>query len=59
MSLRDAWETRASDWVRWAQSPELNNDFWDFHVADLAIAFMPLHDFHLSGRLLGGGPASG
>ena len=31
MSLRDAWETRASDWARWARSPELDNDFWDFH----------------------------
>jgi SAM-dependent methyltransferase len=32
MSLRDAWETRASEWVRWARSPELDDDFWTFHL---------------------------
>ena len=34
MSLRDAWETRGADWVRWARSPELDNDFWGFHVPE-------------------------
>jgi ubiquinone/menaquinone biosynthesis C-methylase UbiE len=34
MSLRDAWETRAPDWVRWARSPELDNDFWGFHLPE-------------------------
>jgi SAM-dependent methyltransferase len=34
MSLRDAWETRASDWVRWARSPELDDDFWRFHLPE-------------------------
>jgi SAM-dependent methyltransferase len=34
MNLRDAWEARASDWVRWARSPELDNDFWDFHLPE-------------------------
>ena len=38
MSLRDAWETRAADWVRWARSPELDNNFWDFHLPE----FLPL-----------------
>ena len=40
MSLRDAWETRASDWVRWARSPELDNDFWDFHLPEF-LRFVP------------------
>jgi SAM-dependent methyltransferase len=34
MSLRDAWETRAPDWVRWARSPELDDDFWGFHLPE-------------------------
>jgi SAM-dependent methyltransferase len=34
MSLRDAWEARAADWVRWARSPELDDDFWGFHLAE-------------------------
>ena len=34
MSLRDAWEARAQDWVRWARSPELDNDFWGFHLPE-------------------------
>ena len=40
MSLRDTWETRASDWVRWARSPELDNDFWDFHLPEF-LRFIP------------------
>jgi hypothetical protein len=34
MSLRDAWETRAPDWVRWARLPELDDDFWGFHLPE-------------------------
>jgi SAM-dependent methyltransferase len=34
MSLRDAWEARAPDWVRWARSPELDDDFWSFHLPE-------------------------
>jgi SAM-dependent methyltransferase len=34
MSLRDAWETRAPDWVRWARSPELDDDLWSFHLPE-------------------------
>lgn len=34
MSLRDAWEARAPDWVRWARSPELDDDFWRFHLPE-------------------------
>jgi SAM-dependent methyltransferase len=34
MSLRDAWETRAPDWVHWARSPELDDDFWGFHLPE-------------------------
>jgi len=40
MSLRDAWEARAQDWVRWARSPELDNDFWGFHLAEF-LHFVP------------------
>jgi SAM-dependent methyltransferase len=40
MNLRDAWEARASDWVRWARSPELDNDFWDFHLPEF-LRFVP------------------
>jgi SAM-dependent methyltransferase len=40
MTLRDAWETRAADWVRWARSPALDNDFWDFHLPEF-LRFLP------------------
>jgi SAM-dependent methyltransferase len=40
MSLRDAWETRAPDWVRWARSPELDDDFWRFHLPEF-LRFVP------------------
>jgi SAM-dependent methyltransferase len=40
MTLRDAWETRAADWVRWARSPALDNDFWDFHLPEF-LRFVP------------------
>jgi SAM-dependent methyltransferase len=40
MSLRDAWETRAPDWVRWARSPELDDDFWRFHLPEF-LRFLP------------------
>jgi ubiquinone/menaquinone biosynthesis C-methylase UbiE len=33
-------ETRASDWVRWARSPELDDDFWSFHLAEF-LRFVP------------------
>jgi SAM-dependent methyltransferase len=32
MDLRSAWQGRADAWVRWARSPELDNDFWLFHL---------------------------
>ena len=28
MSLREAWDTSAGDWIRWARSPELDHGFW-------------------------------
>jgi SAM-dependent methyltransferase len=40
MSQRDAWETRAPDWVRWARSPELDDDFWSFHLPEF-LRFVP------------------
>jgi SAM-dependent methyltransferase len=45
MSLRDAWEMRAPDWVRWARSPELDDDFWQFHLPEF------LRSVPLPGRL--------
>ena len=32
MDLREAWQERADTWVRWARSPDLDNDFWQFHL---------------------------
>jgi SAM-dependent methyltransferase len=32
MGLRRTWETLASDWIRWARSPELDDHFWHFHL---------------------------
>jgi SAM-dependent methyltransferase len=40
MSLRDAWATRAPDWVRGARSPELDDDFWSFHLP-VFLRFVP------------------
>lgn len=40
MTLREAWERRASDWVRWARSPELDSHFWGFHLAEF-LPFVP------------------
>ncbi len=40
MSLRDAWEARAPDWVRWARSPELDDHFWRFHLPEF-LRFVP------------------
>jgi SAM-dependent methyltransferase len=40
MNLRNAWEMRASEWVRWARSPELDDDFWRFHLPEF-LRFVP------------------
>lgn len=32
MDLRTAWQERADTWVRWARSPGLDNEFWEFHL---------------------------
>jgi SAM-dependent methyltransferase len=32
VDLRNAWQARADSWVRWARSPELDDDFWLFHL---------------------------
>lgn len=32
MNLRTAWQERADSWVRWARSPDLDDDFWQFHL---------------------------
>jgi SAM-dependent methyltransferase len=33
VDLREAWQARADAWIRWARSPELDDDFWRFHLA--------------------------
>ena len=32
MNLRAAWQERAGAWVRWARSPDLDSEFWQFHL---------------------------
>lgn len=32
MDLRETWQARADAWIRWARSPELDDDFWQFHL---------------------------
>jgi SAM-dependent methyltransferase len=32
VDLRSVWQARADAWVRWARSPELDDDFWLFHL---------------------------
>jgi len=39
-TLRDAWEENATDWVRWARSPELDHAFWHLNLPAL-IALLP------------------
>lgn len=33
VELREVWQARADAWIRWARSPELDDDFWGFHLA--------------------------
>jgi SAM-dependent methyltransferase len=40
MSLRDAWERRAPDWVRWAREPG-HDSYWRFH-RDAFMELVPL-----------------
>jgi SAM-dependent methyltransferase len=39
-SLRDAWDENATDWVRWARSPDLDHAFWHRNLPAL-IALLP------------------
>lgn len=32
VDLREAWQARADAWIGWARSPELDDDFWQFHL---------------------------
>jgi ubiquinone/menaquinone biosynthesis C-methylase UbiE len=32
MDLRTAWQEHSGTWVRWARSPDLDDDFWQFHL---------------------------
>ncbi len=32
MDLRTAWQEQADIWVRWARSPDLDSEFWQFHL---------------------------
>jgi SAM-dependent methyltransferase len=31
-TLRNTWNSEAADWIAWARSPELDDDFWQLHV---------------------------
>jgi SAM-dependent methyltransferase len=33
VDLRAAWQAHADTWIRWSRSPELDDDFWRFHLA--------------------------
>jgi SAM-dependent methyltransferase len=33
VDLREAWQAHADTWIRWSRSPELDDDFWRFHLA--------------------------
>jgi len=33
VDLREVWQARANAWIRWARSPDLDADFWRFHLA--------------------------
>lgn len=32
MDLRTAWQELADTWIRWARSPDLDDEFWQFHL---------------------------
>jgi SAM-dependent methyltransferase len=33
VDLRETWQARADSWIHWSRSPELDDDFWRFHLA--------------------------
>jgi hypothetical protein len=33
VDLRKARQARADAWIRWSRSPDLDDDFWRFHLA--------------------------
>jgi SAM-dependent methyltransferase len=33
VDLRETWRARADTWIRWSRSPDLDDDFWQFHLA--------------------------
>jgi SAM-dependent methyltransferase len=33
VDLRETWQAHADAWIRWSRSPELDDDFWGFHLA--------------------------
>lgn len=40
MDLRTTWSERASSWIEWARGPELDDDFWAFHMPSF-LDFVP------------------
>jgi SAM-dependent methyltransferase len=32
LDLRTGWRERATSWIRWARDPDLDDDFWVFHL---------------------------
>jgi SAM-dependent methyltransferase len=33
VDLRETWRARADTWIRWSRSPDLDDDFWQLHLA--------------------------
>lgn len=40
VSLQEEWDSKAHDWVTWARDPDLDDDFWAYHLESF-IALLP------------------
>lgn len=45
LDLRTAWSERAASWIRWARDPDLDDDFWLFHLSRF-LEFVPSPGAH-------------
>jgi SAM-dependent methyltransferase len=41
VDLRETWQARADAWIRWSRSPELDDDFWRFHLPQFLDLLLP------------------
>jgi SAM-dependent methyltransferase len=41
MDLRTTWQERADTWIRWARSPDLDSEFWHFHLPQFVDLLSP------------------